>query len=64
MNLFDHLVAEVLRTRAGLALLRPVMEKEFFLSEKIAVASGSFEKQELFLHSIDGNPVRFDMAVP
>jgi hypothetical protein len=36
----------------------------FFLSEKVAVAAGSLEKQELFVYTIDENPVWFDMAVP
>jgi hypothetical protein len=35
-----------------------------FLSEKVAVAAGSLEKQEISVFSIDEYPVRFDMAVP
>ena len=34
------------------------------LSEKVAVAAGSLQKQELSLHSINENPVWFNMAVP
>jgi len=36
----------------------------FFLSEKFAVAAGSLEEQVISVHSVDYNPVRFNMAVP